>query len=112
MYPELTIKGTIHYHIVFRLTDQVKWYKCANIWIQRNSGYVDIQKIKQYAQCMKYCQKSVDVMELVIGIFIPLRNNPDDYRDNKLITKRKTLAETYERQMSDAFKRMGIIEEF
>jgi len=61
LYPELTIAGRIHYHVMLNITDKIKFYKSTLPKLKRDCGYVDIQGIKNLIACRDYCKKAVAI---------------------------------------------------
>lgn len=72
MYPELTVAGRIHYHLMLNITDKVKFYKSCLPRLKRENGYIDIQKIKNMINTRTYCQKDV---KLAADLFLQYEVN-------------------------------------
>lgn len=71
IYPEMTINGRIHYHIILSIDDKIKWHKSV-LPILKYQGFVDISKIKDYIKTKEYCEKDVIMMKELLNVELPL----------------------------------------
>lgn len=69
---ELTQKGGLHFHIMIKVKDTVKFAVLNNYW-QKNHGYVDIQPIRNELGCFIYIRKdTLSMVEELWGEFDPM----------------------------------------
>lgn len=61
-YPELTLVGAIHYHVMLKITNSFSWYS-VTLKRLRLLGRCDIQRIKNWDDTYKYITKDVQLME-------------------------------------------------
>lgn len=77
--PELTVAGTIHYHIfIIAIKDKVKWYKQTLPALKR-LGYIDIQTVKCATKCKEYTRKDNKLMEKILKVSLPITETDKQY---------------------------------
>lgn len=62
LVPELTEKGVLHFHIMVKVKDMVKFKVLNNYW-QKTHGFVDIKPVNKEFGCFIYIRK--DTLEMV-----------------------------------------------
>jgi len=72
IYPEFTINGTIHYHILCRLKDKIKFFKSVLPTLRYKCGFVDVQYIKCYDKVHKYVNKDLESTQKILGLKLPM----------------------------------------
>lgn len=73
LYPEFTLKGTIHYHCLLAINNKYIYYKHLLPFCRRN-GYIDVQYIKYYDKTFNYVNKDVPLNEKLLNVCLPLTN--------------------------------------
>lgn len=62
---ELTEKGVLHYHIIIKVKDMIKFKVFTNYW-SKHHGFVDIKPVKNYLGAFIYIRKdSNDMSQLM-----------------------------------------------
>lgn len=72
-YPEFTLKGVIHYHIMLSINNEFEYYRSFLPFAKRQ-GFFDVQKIKYYEKVYEYCNKSILITQKLIEELLPLTN--------------------------------------
>lgn len=97
-YPEYTLKGEIHYHIMLVLSNKYSYYKMLVPFLNRQ-GYWDSQYIKNYPALFEYCNKERPITEKLLNCSLPLRNN-----DRQLRAKHwRSLIKKYKKEVRDLY---------
>lgn len=74
IYPELTINNTIHYHIICKIKDKIKYHKSV-LPALKYEGFVKAEKVKNIQNVMKYCKKDVESMEKILKRELPVTHD-------------------------------------
>lgn len=69
IFPELTVDGKIHYHILLELKDRIKWYKKVLPKFKRN-GFVCVKYADE--KWKTYCLKCKEEMEELLECELPI----------------------------------------
>jgi len=93
IYPELTLKGRIHYHIILLIEDYIKYHKSFLPYINK-LGFIDVKIVRDYQNLLEYCVKDVTNMKNILNINVPItegskkemRNYQTD-NDKKILIK-------------------------
>lgn len=71
MYPELTKRGVVHYHLIGKFKDRIKYFKKLNKMVHQ-FGFIDCQPVKDFAKCYEYISKDKTIMEEMFELPLPL----------------------------------------
>lgn len=95
IYPELTLKGRIHYHIRLLLKDKIAFYKKLIPFLNK-CGHFDLGKTLSLNDWLEYCKKDHVCMKEVLEFpFIPITKNvyKNKIKNNKIFMYYKFLFE-------------------
>lgn len=70
LHPEFHMNGTLHYHAILKITDQIKWYRSVLPNIRAN-GFVVIKKNLD-CKWMDYIEKDWEISKAVLDLETPL----------------------------------------
>lgn len=88
LYPELDIKGRLHYHGMICINDPIKWRKSVYDTIRYNLGYCHVKKLNNFKEILRwlmYCQKEYAITWQVLEErepIIPKKPRKIKFRDH------------------------------
>lgn len=73
--PELTLQGNIHYHGIFQVKDEIKWFKYILPTMKRQ-GFIKVKQIDDLPKWSKYIIKKLPIMAEMFSEYpVPYTHN-------------------------------------